>query len=163
MPIINDGACVINGNPVDKVFSNGRQVYGRNFLTGTSSDLKTAPDSTNSTWGGALHNFSSNDLSILSGNQVTLRAFIHNPTTHTVNLLIWTDGGNFGVGTDVPAGTDGYSTITDYNATSSVTVGDINIRAYKDDAKISGVQYKELKLEKGGSATPYSPAPEDVI
>ena len=35
MPTINGRACVVNGTPVDKVFSNGRQVYGRNLLTGT--------------------------------------------------------------------------------------------------------------------------------
>lgn len=37
MPAINGRACVVNGTPVDKVFSNGRQVYGRNLLTGTQS------------------------------------------------------------------------------------------------------------------------------
>lgn len=36
MSTINDRACVVNGKPVDKVFSDGRQVYGRNLLTGTS-------------------------------------------------------------------------------------------------------------------------------
>lgn len=35
MPTINGRACVVDGTPVDKVFSNGRQVYGRNLLTGT--------------------------------------------------------------------------------------------------------------------------------
>lgn len=32
MSIINGRACVVNGTPVDKVFSNGRQVYGRNSV-----------------------------------------------------------------------------------------------------------------------------------
>ena len=31
MPTINGRACVVNGVPVDKVFSDGRQVYGRNL------------------------------------------------------------------------------------------------------------------------------------
>ena len=35
MTTINGRACVANGTPVDKVFSNGKQVYGRNLLTGT--------------------------------------------------------------------------------------------------------------------------------
>lgn len=35
MPTINDRACIVNGTPVDKVYSNGRKVYGRNLLTGT--------------------------------------------------------------------------------------------------------------------------------
>lgn len=32
MSTINGKACVVNGMPVDKVFSDGRQVYGRNML-----------------------------------------------------------------------------------------------------------------------------------
>lgn len=39
MPMINNRACVVNGTPVDKVFSNGRQVYGRNLLPGTNQGL----------------------------------------------------------------------------------------------------------------------------
>lgn len=162
MPTINGKVCVVNGTPVDKVFSNGRQIYGRNLLTGTSRDLQTAPDSPSKINGGLIYNFSLDELSHLAGNKVTARVFIHNTTTHTVNLLIWTNGGNFGVGTGVPAGTDGYSTITAYSITSSDTVGDISIRAYTENASISGVQYKEFKLEKGTTATPWTPAPEDV-
>ena len=37
MPTINGRVCVVNGTPVDKVFSNGQQVYGRNLLISTSS------------------------------------------------------------------------------------------------------------------------------
>ena len=36
MPTINGRACVVNGTPVDKVFSNGRQIYGRNLLINTA-------------------------------------------------------------------------------------------------------------------------------
>ncbi|MGA3438867.1 hypothetical protein ACA574_11620 [Lactiplantibacillus plantarum] len=134
---------------------------GTNLLKGTSSDLQTAPDSPNSITGGAIYHFNSDELSILTGNQVTARAFIHNTTTHTVNLVLWTDGGAFGVGTGVPAGTDGYSTVTAYSSTSSVSVGNINVRAYTENATISGVQYKELKLEKGNLATDWCHNPAD--
>lgn len=41
MPTINGRACFVNGTPVDKVFSNGKQVYGRNLLTGTGSHTVT--------------------------------------------------------------------------------------------------------------------------
>jgi hypothetical protein len=145
-----------NSRSVVEVDSNVIDVGGRNLLTGRSRDLQTAPDSGSSISGGVIHQLSSDDLSILASNLVTLRAFIHNTTTHTVNLVIWTNGGDFGVGTGVPAGADGYSTITAYNATSSSTRGDINVRAYTENAAISGVQYKEFKLEKGSVATPYA-------
>ncbi|WP_436702781.1 collagen-like protein [Lactiplantibacillus plantarum] len=136
---------------------------GTNLLTGTSSDLQAAPDSPNNANGGTLHNFSSDELKSLASNPVTARAFIHNTTTHTVNLVVWTNGTKFGVGTGVPAGTDGYSTITAYSASSSAIVGDIDIRAYTDNVAISGVQYKELKIEKGSVATDWCPNPAEVL
>lgn len=42
MATINGKALVKDGKPLDKVFSNGRQVYGRNLLTGTINDIKSA-------------------------------------------------------------------------------------------------------------------------
>lgn len=38
MTTINGKACVVNGTPVDKVFNDGKQVYGRNLLIGTSDN-----------------------------------------------------------------------------------------------------------------------------
>ena len=35
MSTINGNVCVVNGTPVDKVFSNGKQVYGRNLISGS--------------------------------------------------------------------------------------------------------------------------------
>lgn len=139
--------------------SSSHNTVNPNLIKGTSSDFQTASDSPHKNYGGFLHHFSSDELSSLAGNQVTARVFIHNTTTHTVNLMIYTDGGGgrISLGTDVPAGTDGYSTVTAYNITSSDTWGDISIRAYKDNAAISGVQYKEFKLEKGSVATPWVP------
>lgn len=134
---------------------------GTNLLTGTSSDLQNAPDSTGGYNGGLLHVFSSDELGSLAGSQVTARVFIHNTTTHTVNLVIWTDNGKFGVGNGIPAGTDGYSTITAYNINPKATKGDISVRSYTENVAISGVQYKELKLEKGSVATPWCPNPSD--
>ena len=164
MADITHGTWIKDGKAVDKVFSNGRQVYGRNLITKTSADLQTSPYADDNSHGGFIHNFSSDELIPLAGNKVTTRAFIHNTTTHTVNLVMWTNYGGVSVGTDVLAGTDGYSTITNYSISSnSDTWGNITIRAYADNAEINGVPYKEFKLEKGSVVTPWSPAPEDVL
>ena len=40
MPTINSKACVVNGTPVDKVYSDGKQVYGRNLLAGVDRTIK---------------------------------------------------------------------------------------------------------------------------
>jgi len=51
MPTINGRACVVNGTPVDKVFSNGKQVYGRNLALGTATTFKmTGNNSVNQSW-----------------------------------------------------------------------------------------------------------------
>lgn len=134
-----------------------------NLLTGTSSNLQTSPYSHDNTTGGFIYNFSSDELSTLAGNKITTRAFIHNTTTHTVNLMIWTNWGEVSVGTDVPAGTDGYSTITNYNMASRNTMGNISIRDYTDNVETDGVQYKELKSEKGSAATDWSPNPTEIL
>lgn len=135
---------------------------GINIITGTGRDLQTAPDSSNKMSGGQIYRFTSDELNSLAGNLVTARAFIHNTTSHTVNLVIWTDSSNFSVGNGIPAGTDGYSTVTAYNISPKAANGDISIRAYtENNVAISGVQYKELKLEKGSVATPWSPAPSE--
>jgi hypothetical protein len=39
MSTINGRACVVNGKAVDKVFSNGRQVYGRNLWAVSQSEF----------------------------------------------------------------------------------------------------------------------------
>lgn len=39
MTTINGRACVVNDTAVDKVFSDGRQVYGRNLLVGSTDNI----------------------------------------------------------------------------------------------------------------------------
>ena len=51
MPTINGKVCVVNGVPVDKVFSNGKQVYGRNLLLDSQTRiLDTSWFSKNLVW-----------------------------------------------------------------------------------------------------------------
>ena len=57
MPTINGKVCVVNGTPVDKVFSNGKQVYGRNLLTGTDQDTVVDDTANTGTQGWCLHAF----------------------------------------------------------------------------------------------------------
>ena len=49
MSTINGRACVVNGVPVDKVFSDGRQVYIRNLLANSGFESGNFPP--NYTWG----------------------------------------------------------------------------------------------------------------
>lgn len=49
MTTINGKACVVNGTPVDKVFSNSKQVYGRNLLADSGFESGNTP--ANYAWG----------------------------------------------------------------------------------------------------------------
>ena len=49
MPTINGKACVANGVPVDKVFSDGKQVYSRNILADSGFESGNIP--ANYAWG----------------------------------------------------------------------------------------------------------------
>lgn len=49
MPTINGRACVVNGVAVDKVFSDGKQVYGRNLLLDSQTQMRT-PSWYSSNW-----------------------------------------------------------------------------------------------------------------
>lgn len=71
MPTINSRACVVNGKPVDKVLSNGRQVYGRNLLPGTNQGL------TNWTFGaGSGGQYVRYAFNVPNGQGITVRTIV---------------------------------------------------------------------------------------
>jgi len=49
MSTINGNVCIFNGVPVDKVFSNGKQVYGRNMIADSGFESGKTPE--NYSWG----------------------------------------------------------------------------------------------------------------
>lgn len=67
MPTINGRACVVNGTPVDKVFSNGRQVYGRNYIQNSDNYLIGAGKQQD-----VIGDISNNTLNKLRCKQVTI-------------------------------------------------------------------------------------------
>lgn len=159
MPTINGRACVIDGKPVDKVFSNGVQVYGRNLLTGASSDLIVDDSSSHQGWrfatvyndliAGSVYTFSS-EVSVL-GTATSIDVRSYNPKTDLTILDSYTtfsivDGKISGLVKPI----DGYTWLIVYAGNAGHTSGNI-------------VTFHHRKLEKGSIATPWSPALEDVI
>ncbi|MDT6951162.1 hypothetical protein [Companilactobacillus alimentarius] len=152
---------------VDKVFSDSKQVYGRNLLTGTSSDLKTKQLTNNWNVGPQATN-GAFEIKVVKGQKYTYRAWIDNtngPDNASVNirLLPMTEGAHHysaGSGTPINKGEVGYSTFV-FTPTEDgyiqLTPCAYNVVATTLDG------WKEEKLEKGTTATPYSLAPEDVL
>lgn len=158
MATINGRACVANGTPVDKVFSDGRQVYGRNLLTGTSNVLTTI----NATgWRAGLPTYYPAEA-LKASQTYTVSCYLE-PVEHDATIYMYAANHNIN-GTIIAAGSKGISTLT-------ITLTPEDAEAYhgfwvsftsgqKDKSAIS---YKGFKLEEGSVATPWTPAPEDVM
>jgi len=146
--------------PVDKVFSDGRQVYGRNLLRGTSSDLKTkqltngwnvGPQATNGDF----------KIKIVKGQTYTYRAWIDNTNGSDdafANIRLFPIGAttdfSYGVGILIEKGKAGYSNFV----FTPQEDGYIQLvpSAYNEPVNaLAG--WKEEKLEKGSIATPWTP------
>jgi len=157
---------------VDKVFSDGRQVYGRNLLTGTGSHTVTGTESSTA---GYLSNETIDDMLTLfkglEGQTVTVSldykysGFVAGTGT---NRLGW----EIGITGDSTLWVGAWYSPNNYSGlgrTSTTFVVPKNITGL--DEGLGYVQFSgsgtgtisHLKLEKGSVATPYSPAPEDVM
>lgn len=162
MPTINGRACVVNGKPVDKVFSDGRQVYGRNLLKGTSNQEASGIIPANM-W--TLNR--SSRITVTSGQKFVYQIFITNDNTVDLTANIGrfsgTDWEGAIFGNFIMAGTSGYSSVT-FTIPSGVDIIVINGMGVSNAAtSTTTVHWKEEKLELGTIATPWTPAPEDVM
>lgn len=169
MSTINGRACIVNGVAVDKVYSNGRQVYGRNLLSGTSGGLQTK-QFTNAWNTGAQATNGSYKIKLVKGQTYTYRAWLDNANSNNntsdhafVNARFTPIGGtdyNLGNGTFIEKGETGYSTLV--FTPSEDGYASFTPFAYGEPQTfLAG--WKEEKLEKGSIATPWTPAPEDVV
>ena len=173
MSTINGRACVANSTPVDKVFSDGKQVYGRNLLTGTADKILTGYGAHTS---GYLSNETTDDfLSLfkgLEGQTVTLSVdykysgFVVGSGWNRLGweVKISTDSGAYNLGpwyypnNDSGSGRISSTFVVPENITSIVYAS-----GYIQFSGSGTGTLSHLKLEKGSVATPHTPAPEDVM
>lgn len=144
MPTINGRVCVVDGTPVDKIFSNGNQVYGRNLFS--------------------LHDW--NAKPNLAPNFVPYMNIQLEPNTaYTLTTSIslrgdgWCDVFFFKDGENISSDTNGVSRGSGRTLTTSST-GNVKV-GMRNHSVSDGTNW--IKLEKGTIATPWTPAPEDVI
>lgn len=163
MPTINGKACVVNGTPVDKVFSGGKQVYGKNLIVG-SYDFS---------WG-----FYGN------GDDATFQKITMDSGEVALHVITHDGGSGFWFHPDLPSGI--YTTSFEVKGTGIVNklgwegLSDASMNPTSDWQRVSrtasldswyafvfygtmDVYVRLLKVEKGSVATPYSIAPEDVM
>lgn len=194
MPTINSRVCVVNGTPVDKVFSNGRQVYGRNLLINTSSSATNGhtmvPGAGNDIYGGKYSRTDSYEQLIadslvelyyrfmypkpnnlygltpgatytLSGSASHTSGELKFRAEYSTNGTEWINSYYGDLGIPVSDG----SAFTPFSYTFTIPVGATGIYFSLEnyDYTIGSLfRFKNMKLEKGSVATPWTPAPEDV-
>ncbi|MBS0990554.1 hypothetical protein JK175_01625 [Lacticaseibacillus paracasei] len=163
MPTINGRACVANGTPVDKVFSDGMQVYGRNLLTGIDGNIHLAPG-----WFQLIANIPTKFIKV--GEPLCFSAFINNAPY----AEILAKGNAFCVmqavdvsgkvllekyGNAINFDADGISqaSLVVPNATDSILLFIVT------SDMLGNAHYGYQKVEFGNVATPWTPAPEDVM
>lgn len=192
MPTINGRACVVNGTPVDKVFSNGKQVYGRNLLinTSSSSNGKTMiPGAGTDIYGAYTRTDSYEQVTTPSFEELYYRPMVPNVkklygltpgetytlsgsashTTGTLNFragysfngINWS-GNNVGdLGIPVSDG----SVFTPFSYTFTIPAGATGGYISLDNYNYTDgglFRFRNIKLEEGSVATPWTPAPEDL-
>ena len=157
MATINGKACVVNGVFVDKVFSDGKQVYGRNLLLDTSEELKTI---TTSGWGKSPTN-------IVSGRYGAGRyyasAYIENTTPVGISLFVSIyAGGKFSHNLSakaIPAGQSGITSFT-FDVPEGRVINSAFVGFGSSETESHTYKYKEMMITR--TPSPWTPAPEDV-
>lgn len=201
MTTINDRACVANGTPVDKVFSDGKQVYGRNLLLDTH--LNNLPQYWTVIVGAVSGTFNGHNVVYYDAAAITydyadvLQQPIYDPTLATNRVLpnqwytlsFYAKGvgqmhtyiyANF-VDTSAASYIDGVKTgaTGDGDHTWDLTDGWIrHTCTFKSKSSFPATNVQNVlwrlfkgnevyicmpQLEAGTLATPWSPAPEDVL
>ena len=190
MPTINGRACVVNGTPVDKVFSNGRQVYGRNLVSGTGLEYTMSYGIPNTVWQDGyaylklpttipynrteiLPGGSGFYYNLTSGQDYTQTIWIE--TDATVKYLngasiTWFNGirHNIQPANIQKIANSSYKIISTYTfpkgSANRVRLFDIfYLDSAFDLSTGTYLKFGKLKLEQGTTATPWTPAPEDVM
>lgn len=171
MSTINGQVCVVDGVAVDKVFSNGKQVYGINYFLYSDNYLIGAGKQQN-----IIGDISGDNLKKLRGKQVTIsvdvdytnaRHEVGQPCRVGIEFRVTYESGSkqyLGVWKPTTAGESFSGQISQtmmFNDEPIISTS-TQIWAYAQDA-FDSLSMGRPKLETGSLATPWSPAPEDVL
>jgi len=160
MPTINGKVCVVNGVPVDKVFSDGRQVYGRNLFSQSTATSGYVGGGGVIYPASAYNENASDYIPVSASSNYTFQMWGTTPSgnSYWYGIGSYDSDKNF-ISRVAPTGDKQKSdtvehAFTTLTTTSTTAYVRISFRKFND--------YK-AKLEKGDISTPYSPAPEDIL
>jgi hypothetical protein len=155
MADITHGTWIKDGKAVDKVFSDGKQVYGRNLVTGTSNELKSY---TASGWGSAPKCKASGTY---GAGRYYASAYIENTTPVLMKIYINVNGNDVNYsGNAIPAGESGVSSLT-FDILDGQSLASIWVSYTSSQTESYTYKYKEMMITRTPSS--WSPAPEDIL
>ena len=171
MATINSKALVKDGKAVDKVFSNGRQVYGRNLLKGTGTPISITganrPIISSAVYQfGNGKNVQNQGLSV--GDTLTCEFdwSVTNPTSGSFMLQLF--GTNWlrlskmiSITSENKSGHSKLSFVVDAGFLAGEATGVYSRADYLPTNSVLTIS--NVKFAKGSTATPWTPAPEDYI
>ena len=169
MSTINGRACVVNGTPVDKVFSNGKQVYGRNLLIGSTDNVvHYATVSGFTVWQSYVTQFNIGDtLNVSADITANITADItstHGDTVLKVSLLSSKETQIDYLEYRIPEGQTAHAFVS-----KTIPTGTASILVRIDNGNFNGTVLPDVCAishqfaNTGSLVANWSPAPEDVL
>jgi len=161
MSTINGKVCVVDGVAVDKVFSDGKQVYGRNYLLGTGTPNTITGTKKNGDRLGT-YPLSPDFLNVPIGTPITITYDVDAVNADDGLLYVSFGGDIWSTFVFAKKNVEGKNHISQtFNLTQSLTSKDY-VRFTVDNSAAT-YTLSNVMFETGATATSYSPAPEDVL
>lgn len=159
MAIINGKALVKDGKPLDRAYSEGMLVYGRNILLGTANDYVLNPV-TDGSWK-ENYNFWTTYNSLTPGIKYTLSSEVTLSSGKSISVKVFDSS----VYQELLADNDFLADGTRQHLTFTAPDNGTTLLMYAGQAGATlGITatFHHTKLEKG-IPTDWTPAPEDII
>lgn len=157
MSTINGKVCVVDGVAVDKVFSNGRQVYGRNLALGTTTPFTmTGTNSSNQTK--VSYKFSS----VIPYGTVVTVSFDVSSFTGVGDFAMLFYGFDPGSSWQTIARGNLVNGTQHVSATITTNSNCLHVCPRLDNAT-GDVTFSNFIISESSKEVPWNPAPEDVL
>lgn len=163
MSIINGKACVVDNTPVDKVYSNGVQVYGRNLLTGTSNVQDYTFSGSGYAHGSQSNNGNTKSIPVTPGKYYTYSVIVKSTTFNCYAEIQLFDNNNKWIAEFVSSSGTGIGMRETTGIAPENAAFMTAHMVFKNAPDLQTMVFNSEKLEQGTTATPWTPAPEDVI
>ncbi|AYE38674.1 hypothetical protein D1B17_08550 [Companilactobacillus zhachilii] len=163
MSTINGQVCVVDGVAVDKVFSDGKQVYGRNLLTGTSNVQDYIISGSQWVSGSQSKNGSTITFPGIPGESYTYSSIVKSTTFDCFSEIQFFDSNKKVISmfyTTAKKDT-GLRYVSAVAPAGTAFLYIHMVLNHPMDSQT--LVFNSEKLELGTSATPWTPAPEDVL